>query len=137
MMSKLLLPGLVAVAMLGSQAANAGKVSGGCGCCGGGQCQMNMAGAAMPMAGMPMAGMPMAAMPMAAAPSGKAAAAAEDPYGGQKTCPVSGKPLGSMGKPIAVVVKGETIYVCCQGCVAKVKADPDTYIAKVKKETGK
>ena len=131
-MLKLLVPGLLAVAMVGSQGAIAGgKATGGCGC-GGGQCQMNMAGAAMAMAAMPMAG-----MPMAAAPSGKAAAAAEEPYGGQKTCPVSGKPLGSMGKPIAVVVKGETICVCCQGCVAKVKADPDTYIAKVKKETGK
>jgi YHS domain-containing protein len=80
--------------------------------------------------------MPMAGMPMAAS-SDKAAVAPEDLYGGQKSCPVTGKPLGSMGKPLAVEVNGQTIYVCCQGCVAKVKANPDFYIAKVKKETGK
>jgi len=58
-------------------------------------------------------------------------------YGGQKVCPVTGKALGSMGRPIAVEVTGGTIYVCCNGCVAKVKANPDFYLAKVKKELEK
>ena len=58
--------------------------------------------------------------------------------GGQKTCPVSGEALGSMGPPVPVTVKGQTIYVCCQGCVESVQRDPDTYLAKVIQErTGK
>lgn len=55
-------------------------------------------------------------------------------YGGQTICPVTGAPLGSMGTPIPVTVKGQTIYVCCQGCVAKVQRDPDTYLRKVQAE---
>ena len=36
----------------------------------------------------------------------------------QKICPVSGKPLGSMGKPIKVAVgeQKEEVFLCCQGC---------------------
>lgn len=58
------------------------------------------------------------------------------PYGGQKTCPVSGERLGSMGPAIPVKAKGETIFVCCKGCVADVQRDPDTYFAKVAAERG-
>lgn len=50
------------------------------------------------------------------------------PYGGQKTCPVMGEPLGSMGEAIPVVVKGQTVYVCCPGCATKVRRDPEKYI---------
>ena len=49
----------------------------------------------------------------------------------QAVCPVSGQALGSMGAPIPVVVSGETVYVCCQGCVAPVKAEPAKYLAMV------
>src|SRR5579884_3531077 len=52
-------------------------------------------------------------------------------YGGQKICPVTGHKLGSMGPAIPVTVKGQTIYVCCRGCVAKVQRDPDTFLRKV------
>ncbi len=45
----------------------------------------------------------------------------------QKVCPVSGKPLGSMGSPIAVEVDGQDVYVCCAGCVDAVKEDPAQY----------
>ena len=55
-------------------------------------------------------------------------------YGGQKTCPVMGDALGSMGEPIPVTIKGEMIYVCCRGCVRRVQADPDKYLAIVKAE---
>jgi hypothetical protein len=55
-------------------------------------------------------------------------------FGGQKTCPVTGQALGSMGPPVPVTVKGQTIYVCCQGCVATVQGDPDTYLAKAMRE---
>ena len=34
----------------------------------------------------------------------------------QKICPVSGKPLGSMGAPTKVKVGDEEIFICCQGC---------------------
>ncbi|TWU46772.1 hypothetical protein [Rubripirellula reticaptiva] len=47
----------------------------------------------------------------------------------QKICPVSGKPLGSMGDPIAVDFDGQKVFVCCAGCVATVKADPTKYAA--------
>ncbi len=55
-------------------------------------------------------------------------------YGGQKTCPVTGEALGSMGPPIPVTVKGQTIYVCCEGCVEAVQSDPDVYLAKAMRE---
>ena len=55
-------------------------------------------------------------------------------YGGQKTCPVTGDELDSMGPPVAITVKGERIFVCCEGCTAKVKGDPDLYLAKVMAE---
>ncbi len=55
----------------------------------------------------------------------------------QKTCVVSNKSLGSMGAPIKVTVKDflaneQDVYVCCQGCVAKVKKEPDKYLANVR-----
>ena len=47
----------------------------------------------------------------------------------QKICPVSGKPLGSMGDPVAVDVNGQRLFVCCAGCVNALQADPDKYAA--------
>ncbi|MBX6312214.1 MAG: efflux RND transporter periplasmic adaptor subunit [Isosphaeraceae bacterium] len=52
---------------------------------------------------------------------------AEEP----KTCPVTGAPLGSMGDPVAVEVRGQTVRVCCEGCTPKLKSDPDKYLAKL------
>jgi YHS domain-containing protein len=49
----------------------------------------------------------------------------------QKVCPVSGSLLGSMGKPLKVTVKGKTVFLCCAHCEAKIKADPDKYLAKL------
>ncbi|MFA7173469.1 MAG: hypothetical protein WC340_08650 [Kiritimatiellia bacterium] len=46
----------------------------------------------------------------------------------QKTCPVMG---GAIDKKQYADVKGKRIYVCCAGCIAKIKADPDTYIKKL------
>jgi hypothetical protein len=51
----------------------------------------------------------------------------------QKVCPVTGAALGSMGKPVKVVVKGQTVFLCCAGCKAAIKNDPDKYLAKLKK----
>lgn len=49
----------------------------------------------------------------------------------QKTCPVTDQPLGSMGKPVKVVVKGRTVFLCCAGCTKKLLADPDKYLKKL------
>jgi hypothetical protein len=49
----------------------------------------------------------------------------------QKVCPVSGQPLGAMGKPYKVTVEGRDVLLCCQGCEAKIKADPDEYLVKL------
>jgi hypothetical protein len=51
----------------------------------------------------------------------------------QKVCPVSGEPLGAMGKPYKVTVKDRDVFLCCPGCEAKITADPDTYLAKLAK----
>lgn len=74
-----------------------------------------------------------AAVPPAAVPATlpSAPGAAALPFGGQKKCPVTGEDLGSMGKPVAVTLKGETVYVCCRGCAAKAQADPDKTLAAV------
>ena len=45
----------------------------------------------------------------------------------QKMCPVSGKPLGSMGDPVAVEAGGQRLFVCCAGCVDAVKANPEKF----------
>lgn len=50
----------------------------------------------------------------------------------QKTCPVSEKPLGSMGTPIKVDVEGRAVFLCCEGCRKKLLADPAKYLAKLK-----
>ena len=50
----------------------------------------------------------------------------------QKTCPVSGDPLGGdMGPPTKITVKGRTVFLCCEGCRKKILANPDKYLAKL------
>lgn len=49
----------------------------------------------------------------------------------QGVCPVSGKPLGSMGAPIEVEGAGAKVFLCCEGCLKKFHADPAKYVAKV------
>ena len=46
----------------------------------------------------------------------------------QQTCPVTGEKLGSMGPPVSVTVKGRTVKVCCDSCVAAVQKNPDKYL---------
>ena len=50
----------------------------------------------------------------------------------QKFCPVSGERLGAMDKPVKVIVKGKTVFLCCAGCEDAIKKDPDKYLAKLK-----
>ena len=47
----------------------------------------------------------------------------------QTKCPVQGNKID---KTAYVDVKGYRVYLCCQGCAAKVKEDPDKYIAVIK-----
>lgn len=61
-------------------------------------------------------------------------AAADAAVARQTTCPVTGEKLGSMGQPVPVSVKGETIYVCCQSCVDAVRAEPDKYLTIVRSQ---
>lgn len=51
----------------------------------------------------------------------------------QKTCPVSGEPLGSMGMPVKVTVKGQEVLLCCKGCEAEIQENPDKYLEKLPK----
>ena len=47
----------------------------------------------------------------------------------QTHCPVMKK--NPVNKKLYVDVKGYRIYVCCKGCIGKVKADPDKYIKEL------
>jgi hypothetical protein len=50
----------------------------------------------------------------------------------QKFCAVlNDNRLGSMGTPVKVLVKGEPVFLCCEGCEKKALADPDKTLAKV------
>jgi YHS domain-containing protein len=48
----------------------------------------------------------------------------------QSTCPVMG---GDIDKSLYVDYKGKRIYVCCEGCVAKLKKNPEKYLKKLEK----
>ena len=50
----------------------------------------------------------------------------------QKLCPVTNQPLGSMGTPARVVVSGQVVFLCCDGCEdRRLKRDPAKYLAKL------
>lgn len=51
----------------------------------------------------------------------------------QKTCPVTGEPLGSMGTPPKVTVNGKEIFICCAGCEEALHAHPEKYLAELKR----
>ena len=46
----------------------------------------------------------------------------------QRTCKVTGEPLGSMGMPIKVTRGDRSVFLCCQGCVRRIQANPDQYL---------
>ena len=49
----------------------------------------------------------------------------------QKTCPVTGRVLGSMGKPVKSEVNGLTVYLCCEGCEEPLQGDAAAYLARL------
>jgi Cu(I)/Ag(I) efflux system membrane fusion protein len=44
------------------------------------------------------------------------------------TCPVTKKPLGSMGPPVTIFVDGRKVRLCCAGCEAAVRKNPAKYL---------
>jgi hypothetical protein len=51
----------------------------------------------------------------------------------QKYCAVQTKNrLGSMGKPIKVMVKDEPVFLCCKSCMKEATDEPDKTLASVK-----
>jgi hypothetical protein len=118
---------------------HSGQVSsGGCSSCGGGS--VVAAGAptsAVAATAAPASAMPAGSVTKTEAPLGRqtiptsAQVVGGGMYGGQKTCPVTGKPLDPSGNAYAVTVKGQTIYVCCADCISKVQANPDLYLTRV------
>jgi len=50
----------------------------------------------------------------------------------QKWCAVQNEnPLGGMGMPYKVMVKGQPVFLCCKGCKAEAEADPDKTLSNV------
>ena len=49
----------------------------------------------------------------------------------QKLCPVTNKPLGSMGTPARIVVSGRVVFLCCDRCEDALKRAPAKYLAKL------
>jgi len=46
----------------------------------------------------------------------------------QQVCPVLGTRLGEMGTPVKLLVQGQPLYLCCQGCVAKLQDNPAKFV---------
>ena len=50
----------------------------------------------------------------------------------QRYCPVmEDSRLGSMGPPVAIEIKGKTVFLCCKGCKEEALADPAATLKKV------
>jgi hypothetical protein len=51
----------------------------------------------------------------------------------QKFCAVENdNRLGKMGMPVKIMVKGQPVFLCCDGCTKEAEDDPDATLAKVK-----
>ena len=49
----------------------------------------------------------------------------------QRICPVTGVALGSMGVPVKITLRGQTVFLCCEGCIGKAKRSPDEMLKKL------
>ncbi len=52
----------------------------------------------------------------------------------QMTCPIGNDNLGEMGMPVKVVLNGQTVFLCCKGCVKDAEKDPAGTLAKLGKK---
>lgn len=50
----------------------------------------------------------------------------------QGRCPRTGKRLGSMGKPVKVMLQDQPVFLCCAGCEDEARENPEQTLAKVK-----
>ncbi len=64
----------------------------------------------------------------ASVPAGPAAVAKTPDLYPTDICIVTGEKLGGMGEVVKYDYKGREIRFCCQGCIAKVVADPEKYL---------
>jgi Cu(I)/Ag(I) efflux system membrane fusion protein len=49
----------------------------------------------------------------------------------QRLCPVTEEPLGSMGVPLKISVRGQPVFLCCEGCDRIAQRDPAKTLALV------
>jgi cytochrome c oxidase subunit 2 len=56
---------------------------------------------------------------------------------GNKICPISGEKVGIMGPAVPLEYKGKVYNLCCAGCVATFKYDPEKHVKVVEEEMGK
>ena len=52
----------------------------------------------------------------------------------QKTCPVTGNELGSMGEPVKRQVGNRVVFLCCPACIEKFDASKDKYLAQLSRQ---
>jgi uncharacterized protein (TIGR03000 family) len=51
----------------------------------------------------------------------------------QRVCVVQSQtPLGAMGPPLKMTLKGQPVFLCCEDCAEKARKDPDKTLAKLK-----
>lgn len=49
----------------------------------------------------------------------------------QEICPVTMKPLDSMGGPVLVMVEGRKVFICCRGCENALTSEPAKYLERL------
>jgi Cu/Ag efflux protein CusF len=49
----------------------------------------------------------------------------------QRLCPIEDEPLGSMGAPIKLTIKGQSFFICCKGCKDLAEKNADETLKKV------
>jgi hypothetical protein len=49
----------------------------------------------------------------------------------QRSCPVTGNRLGSMDAPFKLMIEGQPVFLCCDGCKDEAIKDPKATLAKV------
>src|SRR5262249_33305711 len=49
----------------------------------------------------------------------------------QTVCPVTAAKLGTMGAPVPVEVEGRKVWICCDACASKLRAQPAKYLARL------
>jgi hypothetical protein len=56
----------------------------------------------------------------------------------QGYCPIrESNRLGSMGTPVKVMVKGQPVFLCCEGCEKEALENPDLTLARLEKRKPK